>query len=189
MWVEGRDALLTSQCARAGWATGQARFVTREVGVQAGGHGSGLAPAEGRSREGSADDANGHQSLGGVGRRSREWACSRRGAGRAREARMAPMAVGAARRWVTGEWCFRGRLHGGRPHARWRRHARGMGSEPTKTSAVRVNIHLTTSHEGRASEARTVGGARGRCTAAPGICAGRVDVPRLFASLWEIVRK
>ena len=79
----------------------------------------------------------------------------------------------------------RGRLHGGRPHARWRRRTRGMGSEPTKTSAVRVDIHLTTSHEGRASEARTVGGARGRCTAAPGICARRVDAPRLFVSLWE----
>ena len=30
----------------------------------------------------------------------------------------------------------RGRLHGGRPHARWQRRARGMGSEPTKISCT-----------------------------------------------------
>ena len=30
----------------------------------------------------------------------------------------------------------RGRLRGGRPHARWQRRARGMGSEPTKISCT-----------------------------------------------------
>ena len=58
-----------------------------------------------------------------------------------------------------------------------------MGSEPTKPSAVRVNIHLTTSHEGRASAVRTVGWWRpwSLYIGAGAFCAGElIDAPGLF---------
>ena len=100
---------------------------------------------------------------------------------RVRDARAAPMAVGAARRWVTAEWCFWGQLHGGRPHALWRMRAiGGMESEPTKTQLYERTSILRRATRAVLGDSRTVGGA---CR---GICAGRVDVPcRLAVCLDE----
>ena len=108
MWVEGCDTLLTLQCARAGWATGQARFVTREVDVQAGGHGSGLAPAEASVARGecgrrrwSSELGRGRQTVTGVGLLpSRGW--SREGSADGADGRWSCEEVGHRRVVLSG---------------------------------------------------------------------------------------